>query len=103
MPKTNISKDEMYDIASVKDAIKVLKEIAYIGEPVGPRELARLTHSNPNKTFRLLKTLLGEGLIEKRGDKYGLGYGLAEIHAKYVHSLRKTISDAEFKLSSLGE
>lgn len=92
-----------YNVQSVKDACKILKEIAYVGEPIGPRELGRLTGMNANKTFRLLNTLLREGFIEKHGDKYGLGYCLAEAHAKYVHVLKKVRDDAIEKLHDLGE
>jgi DNA-binding IclR family transcriptional regulator len=103
MAKPNSSKSEMYDIASVKDAIRVLKEIAYVGRPVGVRELAAILNANPNKVFRLLATLLGEGLIEKSGDKYAFGYGMAELYSKYTHALQKIRDEANLKLRKLGE
>lgn len=94
---------EIYDIQSVKDALKLLKELSYIGTPTGPRELARATGFNTNKVFRLLKTMLGEGFIEKHSDKYGLGYSAAEVYAKYVRAIKKVRDDADLKLSNLGE
>lgn len=61
-------------IASVSTALKLLKQLASTPN-IGLSELARITQTNKSRTFRMLCSLVEEGLVQQDTQgRYHLGY-----------------------------
>lgn len=81
MPEDHIAK---YRVASVVSAFDLLS--AFLGprgqsQELGVSELARRCGQTKNQTFRLLQTLVGEGVVIQNPETrtYSLGYRLVEL------------------------
>lgn len=63
-----------YDAPAARLALKLVEELCASDQPLGVTELARRLDTNPNMTFRLLRSLEDAGWILRREDaKYEMG------------------------------
>ena len=62
-----------YEIVAVRDAVRVLKELARLGDGVALWELAAEVKMTKTKVFRILATLEAEGLAQREDEYWGLG------------------------------
>lgn len=77
----NMSKDVRAGIQSVQSAVRVVEEMAALGEAIGVTDLANRIHMPKVRVFRYLRTLQALGYVEQdpRTEKYSLTLRLFQI------------------------
>jgi DNA-binding IclR family transcriptional regulator len=74
--------ENRYRIEAVYHAGKILETVADSKVPMGSAEIAKALGINANAAFRQCETLEELRFLQKLGDKYDLGMGLALIWAR---------------------
>lgn len=79
---------ERYTIPSVVHACEILRLMANSEQGLSMQALEEALSLPRTTVFRLLKTLLAENLLEKRGKLYFSGASLLQLGLQVIHSDR---------------
>jgi IclR family acetate operon transcriptional repressor len=83
--KRNVA--DRYRIPSLSKACQALRLMADAGTTFTPSDLARQLSMPRTTAFRLLRTLVAEGLVEERPDGYRLGIGMLRLALRTLESI----------------
>lgn len=78
---------DRYQIPSLAKACQALRLMADAGRPFTPSDLARQLKMPRTTAFRLLRTLVAEGLIDERDDGYHLGIGMLRLALRTLEGI----------------
>lgn len=84
-------------VESIARACRLLRELADMGGGT-MADLSQALELPTSTVDRLLKTLTAEGMVERFGERFGLGCGLARLWAAYRLELMESIQEANRKL-----
>lgn len=82
-------------IEKVSESCQLLKELGSVGEPQSLSELCKLMKTTKSSMKRMLDTLVMHGFVDKSGDCYSLGSGVATLWASYRNGKKKLVAEVQ--------